>query len=242
MKIKLTDSDGFTRRGHDNQTKWGENVTHVACGEGSNLCSDGVIHYYPTMALATLMNPAHVNIIKPIAWECDDCKSTVATDGTKSGSKSLTTIRQVAMPVVTLAQAQQFALECAKAAYPLWQMYDESDSWRVWASNPHDNAAAYAAANAAVFAAAANAANAADAATNATNAANAAYAAAFATNAADAANAAAFAAYAAVFAANAAAFAAYAAANAANANAANAANAILFIDFAALAEEALNVR
>lgn len=41
MKYKLTNQDGCTW----GDTQWGPGVTHTAEGDGTGVCSNGVIHY-----------------------------------------------------------------------------------------------------------------------------------------------------------------------------------------------------
>jgi hypothetical protein len=185
MKLyKLTDSKHQTR----NSTQWGENVTHEATGDGK-LCGPGWLHAYTDPLLAVLLNPIHGNIGNPVLWEAE---GDIGKDdrGLKVGCKSLTTIKQLDSPEITVVNRIAFGIFCALEVY-------HETKFKKWANGWLNNtdrsayaaAVAYAAANAA-YAAVANA-------TNAYAAANAAYAAV-----ADATNA---------YAAN----AAYAAANAA---------------------------
>lgn len=106
---KLTDENGKT----NGNTQWGENVTHTATGTGTQLCSDGFIHYHTDPVLAVLLNPIHANFQSPILWECEvsgDC----INEPLKSGSKTVTTIRQIPMPVITETQKIAFAILCAQ--------------------------------------------------------------------------------------------------------------------------------
>ena len=65
---KLTDQDGYTRRGEDNATLWGVNVTHKATGLGTKLCTSDVIHAYRHPLIALFMNPAHASLSNPRLW------------------------------------------------------------------------------------------------------------------------------------------------------------------------------
>ena len=187
---KLTRADKTTYGG----MLWGEGVTHTATGTGG-LCTDGVIHSYRSPLLAALLNPIHANHSNPILWEAS-CPKITHDDGTKLGSKKLTTIRQVPMPTITYRQKVIFAILCAEAAIDLVDMPFEAKNhlklWREWvAGYKAGNRAAYAAAArayAAAYAAAARAYAADDAAYAAAYAARAAaYAADDAAYAADAA-------------------------------------------------------
>lgn len=190
MKLyKLTDEHERTF----NNTRWGKNVTHQAVGNGRSLCSDGFIHAYTNPILAIIMNPIHAKFNNPILWEAEG--KVIIDDGTKVGCKSLTTVRRIALPIVTIENKIRFAIKCASLVY-------DNKEWKNWADrwikniDRSYNIAVYAAA--ATYAA--NAANAtydaaADTATYAANAA-ATYAAAdaaadtatYAANAAAAAN------------------------------------------------------
>ncbi len=116
MKYKLTDSEGYTRRGMKNETLWGENVTHTATGKGTDLYTNGVIHYYNSPEEATIYNPIHAKITNPICWKSRGRK--VTFDGVKGGCKTMTTIRLVALPGITMAQRVEIAIRCAQLIYP----------------------------------------------------------------------------------------------------------------------------
>ena len=128
-KYKLTDQDGFTRRGQRNETLWGENVTHTAAGDVwcgvRRLCTEEVIHYYDSPLVARLMNPLHAKLKHPICWECRGRR--VAHDGTKGGCKTLTMIRQVPLPELTVEQRVEIGIRAALAVC-------DDPVWRTWAT------------------------------------------------------------------------------------------------------------
>ena len=93
-KYKLTDIDFLTR----NKTKWGPKVTHIAKGKGTELCSDGYIHWYHTPELAAVMYMSNVIFNKPVLWEAKVSEPFLDDDGLKGGSKKVTTIKQVPLP------------------------------------------------------------------------------------------------------------------------------------------------
>ena len=177
-----------------NNTQWGENVTHEATGDiQKGLCSDAWIHAYTHPLLAVFMNPVHARIKNPILWEGKG-EGEAKFESEKCGFRKFTTLRQIPLPEVTDVQKITFGILCVKEVYkdPSWNQW--ADKWlsgedRTKSSaNAAADAAAYAAAAADVVAYyAANAADAyaaSDAASSAARAAaNAAYAAA---NAADA--------------------------------------------------------
>jgi hypothetical protein len=137
IRYKLTDKNGQTF----NQTQWGENVTYTADGTGE-LCGPGWIHVYAIPALAVLLNPIHANFAWPRLWECE-CSGECKTDsGLKEGWTSVTTVREIALPSITMEQQVKFAILCA-AQVP------QSATWLQWARKwwtGNDRSAALAAA------------------------------------------------------------------------------------------------
>ena len=116
---KLTDSTGQTRGG----TQWGEGVTHRAGRGKAKLCSPTVIHAYTDPILAVMMAPSHIDYDIGQMWEA---RGRVAVSGpTKTGCKSLTTLRQIPIPEVTLTQRVAFGIlasleVCADPVYVAW--------------------------------------------------------------------------------------------------------------------------
>ena len=106
-------------------TKWGENVTHTASGTDPNLCSDGFIHFYMDPRIAVVMNPTHAGFVNPILWEAE-YSGKVVHEPLKSGSKTLTTIRQIPLPEISPTQKIAFGIYCAKEV-----CFDEK--WNLWA-------------------------------------------------------------------------------------------------------------
>ena len=182
---KLTNRDSQTY----NQCQWGKNVTHTAPGNGI-LCTRAWLHAYTHPLLALLFNPIHANFAALHLWEC---KGTVGiTDhGLKVGCTTLTTLRRLPVPPITLVNRTAFGIGCVYNVY-------RDTAWREWArcwvlniDRSADAAAAYAAraaadaAEAAAYAArAADVADVADAADVADVADAAAHAAADAADAA----------------------------------------------------------
>jgi hypothetical protein len=196
---KLTDQNSQTQ----NNTTWGENITHTAKGENPILCSDGLIHAYEDPLIAVFLNPIHGAFENPILWTAIGEGELVREGFLKCGCKTLTTIERISLPEVIPNQRVAFGILCAlevcqDTAFVKWanSWLDGSDRSEKSASN-----AAYAARAARYIAwkaawndasAAYAAAYAANAAWNAASAArDAAYAAENAANAADAARSAA---------------------------------------------------
>jgi hypothetical protein len=121
---KLTDQDGYTRRGEKNECLWGEGVSHSGTGEG-DLCGPGYIHAYTDPLLAVLLNPIHAALRLPRLWEAE---GEVAKDGhgLKVGCVTLTTTRAIALPVITTEQRVRFAILCAKHVC-------KNEAWNAWA-------------------------------------------------------------------------------------------------------------
>ena len=199
MKLyKLTDENKTTY----NNTVWGEGVTHSASGKGQ-LCGDGWIHAYLDPLLAAFLNPLHANFKNPLLWVCEG-EIGINEYGFKVGTKSLTTLMQIPLPVVTLEQCVEIGIRCALLVYTKPDFITWADNWLSGQNRTADAAyaAAYAADAAYAAAYAAHAARAADAALF-----SSLYTADAATYTADAAT---YAAYAAAYAAHAAAYAAHA--------------------------------
>ena len=109
---KLTNSRDLTY----NDTKWGEGVTHTASGKGY-LCSNGWIHYYDSPLLAVLLNPIHGNFSTPHLWEVKVSGKIKKDRGLKFGTTSLTTVKRIKLPKITIEQKIIFGILCSMAVY-----------------------------------------------------------------------------------------------------------------------------
>lgn len=109
---KLTDENDQTY----GDTVWGENVTHTASGYGG-LCAEGWIHYYDDPLLAVLLNPIHANFKSPHLWGVEVNGRTKKDHGLKFGTTSLTTIKRIPLPKITLEQKVIFGILCAMEVY-----------------------------------------------------------------------------------------------------------------------------
>ena len=123
---KLTDSCGKTRNG----TQWGPGISHSGTGEGG-LCGPGWIHAYEHPLIAVLMNPIHADFKNPRLWEAEG--DVGLRDGQlKCGCKTLTTVREIPLPAITMEMRVRFAICCTKevcpaAAYLAWNAW--ADKW-----------------------------------------------------------------------------------------------------------------
>lgn len=124
---KLTDENGQTGQAHNNNTQWGENVTHTTSGEGE-LCTSGWIHVYDDPILAVILNPIHTNFESPRLWECE-CTGAMKEDrGLKFGVSSCTTLKEIPLPEITINQKIAFEILCSLEVY-------KSKSFEQWANN-----------------------------------------------------------------------------------------------------------
>ena len=120
---KLTRQDNTTSGG--TTLEWGAGVSHTATGPGTLLCSPDVIHAYTHPLLAVLLNPIHADYQNPKLWRCEG--DVVADDhGLKVGVKTLTTIEEIPLPIVTAEQRVKFAILCAKQVC-------KDEKWNTWA-------------------------------------------------------------------------------------------------------------
>ncbi len=67
--IKLTDADGYSRRGQVGETLWSVGATITPTGTGTAPCGPGVLHLYATLLQAQLFNPIHGAYERPRAWD-----------------------------------------------------------------------------------------------------------------------------------------------------------------------------
>ncbi len=121
--IKLTDKNDRTQ----NDTQWGENITHTADGQSNELCNTHWIHAYRDIYVAVLLNPAHAAFVNAHAW-------------TASGD------RRVKLPKITITMRLEFARLVALEVYPAWAKYDKDGAWHDWATGVKKDADASAAA------------------------------------------------------------------------------------------------
>lgn len=115
---KLTDQNGYTRRGLTGQTKWeiGTKVRPTGEYQGKP-CAPGVLHDYEHPLLAILLNPIHANIDKPLMFVLEhDIEPN--TDGLKRWTtRQVSVISEMSPPVVTITQRVKWAQACAAAAF-----------------------------------------------------------------------------------------------------------------------------
>ena len=182
MKLyKLTDEQGRTRAGEDNELTWAVGVAHKTAGTGTRLCTADVIHAYEHPLIAVLMNPVHA-MFNPAKMRLFVAEGEiVAREGElKCGVHALEIVEEIPVPTLTTEQRVKFAILCAKCVCT-------DVAWNAWADkwlSSDDRSAEAAEATAWAAEATAWAAEAAAAAWAAAEAAEAAWAAALAVEAA----------------------------------------------------------
>ena len=182
MKLyKLTDGQGRTRAGEDNELTWAVGVAHKTAGTGTRLCTADVIHAYEHPLIAVLMNTVHA-MLNPATMRLFVAEGEiVAREGElKCGVHALKIVEEIPVPTLTTEQRVKFAILCAKCVCT-------DVAWNAWADkwlSSDDRSAEAAEATAWAAEATAWAAEAAAAAWAAAEAAEAAWAAALAVEAA----------------------------------------------------------
>ena len=119
---KLTTKNWTTR----NNTKWGPNVTHIAYGKGE-LCTSHWLHAYRNPVLAVIIDPAHGSFGEQgILWEARGIVE--RSDGLKVGCTTLTTVKVIEKPKVSIEQKVAFGILCSLEVY-------RDEKFQIWAKN-----------------------------------------------------------------------------------------------------------
>ena len=124
---KLTDEQGRTRAGEDNELTWAVGVAHKTTGTGTRLCTADVIHAYEHPLIAVLMNPVHADF-DPATMRLFVAEGNiVAREGQlKCGVHALKIVEEIHVPVLTIEQRVKFAILCAKCVCT-------DVAWNAWA-------------------------------------------------------------------------------------------------------------
>ena len=124
---KLTDEQGRTRAGEDNELTWAVGVEHRTAGMGTRLCTADVIHAYEHPLIAVLMNPVHADF-DPAKMRLFVAEGEiVAREGQlKCGVHALKIVEEIHVPVLTTEQRVKFAILCAKQVC-------KNATWNAWA-------------------------------------------------------------------------------------------------------------
>ena len=125
LRYKLVSQQYTTQNNtlwRDAQGKW---LPVSASGEGSALCTDGVIHFYDHPVLAVLFNPVHSEIRNPRLLKIRPSRL-VAHDGLKGGCKYAHAVGELPVPSLSRTQWIEFAIRVALRVY-------KEPSFRKWA-------------------------------------------------------------------------------------------------------------
>lgn len=82
---------------------------------GTELCSNGVYHAYPSPELAVILNPIHANLANPRLWKCSLGGGVIDNDndnGLKLGAQQMRLDEEIALPSYTTTQRIAFGILC----------------------------------------------------------------------------------------------------------------------------------
>jgi hypothetical protein len=104
---KLTDSDGYTRRGKSGETLWKVGEIVSPTGEGSAPCGSGVLHFYKSPEEAVLYDPIHAEYgqtARLFAIEINDPEGKyIKSDGLKCWTtRSVRVVRELPLPRISI--------------------------------------------------------------------------------------------------------------------------------------------
>jgi hypothetical protein len=124
---KLTDEQGRTRAGEDNELTWAVGVEHKTAGTGTQLCTADVIHAYEHPLIAVLMNPVHADL-NPATMRLfvAEGEIVVREGQIKCGVHALKIVEEIPVPTLTIEQRIKFAILCAKTVC-------KDAEWNAWA-------------------------------------------------------------------------------------------------------------
>jgi hypothetical protein len=126
MKVyKLTDRNDQTTK----NTQWGENITHHIIGDLIQ-CKNGIHSYYDPL-IAAMLNPIHgcFDLTTAHLWECDASDEYIDDHGLKNCHRSLTAIKRIELPEVTITQRVAFGVLCALEVYRDKKFQTWADNW-----------------------------------------------------------------------------------------------------------------
>jgi hypothetical protein len=125
--LKLTDADGYTRRGDSGETLWLPCGTRPPRLDGAKLCEAGVYHAYSSPEQAAMMDCIHADLLSSggRAWWAEG--EVVVADGSKVGCHELVLVEPAELPVLTTAQRVRVAIYCAQ------ELGSHGDAWDRWA-------------------------------------------------------------------------------------------------------------
>ena len=117
IRYKLTDANGFTRRGISGETLWQKGTIQETTGEG-DLCGPGWTHVYTHPLLAVMLDPIHGQYgpnAKLISVKVNGKNKT--DHGLKEGWTTVRYRRAEKLPKVSMVQRVAFGVICSMANY-----------------------------------------------------------------------------------------------------------------------------
>ena len=129
IRYKLTDAEGYTRRGESGETKWDEYVpTRITSGKG-NLCTHGWTHVYTHPLLAELLDPIHGDYGKTAKLISVTVSGRCKKDrGLKEGWTKVSFRSHETRQKVSSVQVIAFGILCAIKVY-------KKPEFQLWAKN-----------------------------------------------------------------------------------------------------------
>jgi len=125
---KLTNQDGYTRRGEKGETKWKPGVWQKPLSGRGTLCGPGWYHFYYSPDLSVLLNPIHADIKNPILWKTECRGKSQDDNGLKIGWTEARVIEQIPLPEWTITQKVAFAILCSLKV-------EQSEEYVKWAKD-----------------------------------------------------------------------------------------------------------
>ena len=125
---KLTNQDGYTRRGEKGETKWKPGVWQKPLSGRGTLCGPGWYHFYYSPDLSVLLNPIHADIKNPILWKTECRGKSQDDNGLKIGWTEARVIKQIPLPEWTITQKVAFAILCSLKV-------EQSEEYVKWAKD-----------------------------------------------------------------------------------------------------------
>jgi hypothetical protein len=123
---KLTDADGYTRRGKSGETRWAVGLTVTPTGEGTAACGPGVLHLYRHPLEAQLFNPIHGDYCEPRLWRVQT-DALAKTDGLKYWTTgAVQVVEELPRPLVPTTRLVAWAILIAKT-------FPQPQAWIAWA-------------------------------------------------------------------------------------------------------------
>ena len=113
IAYKLTDKDGYTRRGKTGETLWSVGAVVEPTGSGTDPCGPGVLHAYVSPEVAVFADPVHGKYTaadRARLWKIR-ARGEWRTDGLKRWTREpVDVLEEVALPSITTEERIAFAI------------------------------------------------------------------------------------------------------------------------------------